>query len=425
MTINFERGGGAAYATPKSGTSMATPLVSGAAALVRQYFTDGFYSVSANAAGGVPLLSSGFAPSAALLKATLINSATTLLFNDVCAVFGKTFAPPLTLTQCITLFGAPTAAQVRAFGGHGVPSLPRGLSFLSLGGSTRASGALPSLLLPGLTTASRPAPARPNPQVRAPPLTGIDPVLASGASAVYCIDTLTPTATARHPLSATLVWTDPPASILALTALVNDLDLEVTAPQGSAADTIFGNTNNASSPAQQRDTLNNAEKVSIELPRYTLAADGVTRLLPPYTVVVRASRVPMGPQAFSLVVTGPGVALAQQQLCSDPAVLPPVPPPASAAAAAPPILSTPAGAALLAVTILLALLLAAAAAYIVFTRAASSSSASKPQPGNAQQWQQAGALNPAAAALEMRPTSSQQGTNMQATQLPGQAADWK
>lgn len=434
MTINFERGGGAAYATPASGTSMATPLVAGAAALARQYFTDGFYSVSANSAGGVPQLTSGFAPSAALLKAILMNSASSLLFNDICTLYAKVFDPPLSLSDCITSLGAPTAAQVRAFGGHGIPSLPRGLSFLSLGGTTRASGALPSLLLPGLTTASRPTPARGNPQVKAPPLTGVDPTLASGASAVYCIDTTTPTATARHPLSATLVWTDPPASVLALTALVNDLDLEVTPPQGTPAATIFGNTNNVSSPMQQRDTLNNAEKLTIELPRYTLAADG-TRILPPYTVVVRGSRVPLGPQAFSLVVTGPGVVLAQQQLCSDPAALPP----AAAATPATPILSTPAGAALLAVTILLALLLAAAVAYILYTRASRSSSPGgfkaqqQPSPfptfgGNGQP----GVFNPAAAVLELKPATTNQGIPPPPPPfvpgpppLPGLAAEWK
>jgi hypothetical protein len=50
---------------------MATPIVSGAAALVRQYFTDGAYPSSA-----VPdQLASGFQPSGALLRAMLLASA--------------------------------------------------------------------------------------------------------------------------------------------------------------------------------------------------------------------------------------------------------------------------------------------------------------------------------------------------------------
>lgn len=52
-----------------SGTSMAAPAVAGTAALVRQYFMDGFYPTGAAVAGNA------FTPSAALTKAALINSA--------------------------------------------------------------------------------------------------------------------------------------------------------------------------------------------------------------------------------------------------------------------------------------------------------------------------------------------------------------
>lgn len=51
-----------------SGTSMATPLVAGAAALVRDYFAQGFYPL------GQPRASDGFQPSAALVKAVLLSS---------------------------------------------------------------------------------------------------------------------------------------------------------------------------------------------------------------------------------------------------------------------------------------------------------------------------------------------------------------
>lgn len=51
-----------------TGTSMATPAIAGAGALVRQYFVEGFYPTgSANP-------SDGFTPSGALVKASLINS---------------------------------------------------------------------------------------------------------------------------------------------------------------------------------------------------------------------------------------------------------------------------------------------------------------------------------------------------------------
>jgi subtilase family protein/concanavalin A-like lectin/glucanase superfamily protein/fibronectin type III domain protein len=51
-----------------SGTSMASPAAAGMAALVRQYYTDGFYPTGAAVAGH------GFTPSAALVKGTLLNS---------------------------------------------------------------------------------------------------------------------------------------------------------------------------------------------------------------------------------------------------------------------------------------------------------------------------------------------------------------
>jgi subtilisin family serine protease len=58
-----------------SGTSMATPTVAGAAALVRQYYTDGYWPY------GTPNAAYGFEPSAALIKATLINSAENMTGN--------------------------------------------------------------------------------------------------------------------------------------------------------------------------------------------------------------------------------------------------------------------------------------------------------------------------------------------------------
>ena len=55
--------------TTQAGTSFASPTIAGAATLVRQYYTDGFYPT------GVATPSNAFTPSAALLKATLIASA--------------------------------------------------------------------------------------------------------------------------------------------------------------------------------------------------------------------------------------------------------------------------------------------------------------------------------------------------------------
>jgi subtilisin family serine protease len=84
------------------------------------------------------------------------------------------------------------------------------------------------------------------------------------------------------PLRVTLVWTDPPSSVLAGPQLVNDLDLKLLTPDGQ---TLLGNG--------ALDRLNNAETVEIPQP-----ALGV------YTVAVDAYNVPEGPQPYAVVVAG-------------------------------------------------------------------------------------------------------------------------
>jgi subtilisin family serine protease len=64
-SIGSTRNAYAAY----SGTSMATPIVAGALALVRQYLSEGWYPT------GAPVPANAFAPSAALLKAMAVNAA--------------------------------------------------------------------------------------------------------------------------------------------------------------------------------------------------------------------------------------------------------------------------------------------------------------------------------------------------------------
>src|SRR5678816_4484436 len=51
-----------------SGTSMASPGAAGMAALVRQYYSDGFFPT------GAAVAADAMTPSAALVKATLLNS---------------------------------------------------------------------------------------------------------------------------------------------------------------------------------------------------------------------------------------------------------------------------------------------------------------------------------------------------------------
>jgi len=85
------------------------------------------------------------------------------------------------------------------------------------------------------------------------------------------------------PFRATLVWSDYPASPSAAVALVNDLDMELEAPNGATS-----YPNGLVSP----DQANNIEQIELSDP-----SPGTYRL------VVRGHNVPFGPQPYALAVT--------------------------------------------------------------------------------------------------------------------------
>jgi hypothetical protein len=190
----------------QSGTSWSAPSVAGAAALVRQYFTDGFYPT------GVATPANAFAPSAALLKAMLIAAARSVP-NDWTYNVGLTPAKP-----------APTFEQ-----GFGFPVLDDAIYF------------------PGDQARVRVA----------------DIPLAEGLMQGDTA-TLQLHVAAGTPLKVALVWTDPagiPRGVSDPTPeLVNDLDLRVTDSTGT---TLLGND---SLHPGQPDRLNNVEVVSIATP---------------------------------------------------------------------------------------------------------------------------------------------------------------
>ncbi|MEA2166443.1 MAG: hypothetical protein QOK37_4570 [Thermoanaerobaculia bacterium] len=200
----------------QSGTSWSAPSVAGAAALVRQYFTDGFYPT------GVATTSHAFVPSAALLKAILIASARSVP-NDWIYNVGLTPAKP-----------APTYEQ-----GFGFPVLDDALYF------------------PGDHSRVRVA----------------DVPLAQGLTQGDAA-TVSLRAAAGTPLKVTLVWTDPagiPRGVSDSTPeLVNDLDLRVIDPTGT---TLLGND---SLHPGQPDRLNNVEVVSIAAPASGLYSISIT-----------------------------------------------------------------------------------------------------------------------------------------------------
>ncbi len=113
--------------------------------------------------------------------------------------------------------------------------------------------------------------------------------LATGASHTYEF-TLTKTISA---LKTTLVWTDFPGLPSASKQLVNDLNLTVTAPDGS---TVYrGNhfSNGWTTSGGSADNTNNVENVYIQNP-----ATGT------WTIKVTALNVPQGPQPYALVIAG-------------------------------------------------------------------------------------------------------------------------
>lgn len=185
------------------GTSWSSPTVAGAAALVRQYYTDGFYpSGKRNGANALT-------PSAALMKATLIASARPVTKRR----------DPVTGAVALTL-PVPSREQ-----GWGFPVLDQGLYFEGDALRTRV----------------------------------IDVPLGKGLG-VGQSATIRVNARAGTPLKAVLVWTDPPGTVRSSTTdstpqLVNDLDLLVV----SGGTTHLGN---GATP----DRINNVEVVSLADP---------------------------------------------------------------------------------------------------------------------------------------------------------------
>jgi PKD repeat protein len=96
-------------------------------------------------------------------------------------------------------------------------------------------------------------------------------------------------------LRVMLVWSDPPASPQAGRALLNDLDIQVTAPDGTVREPWILNPTPVvaalSAPATRgRDTLNPVEQVAADMP-----VPGT------YNIQINGSDVPLGPQAYHIV----------------------------------------------------------------------------------------------------------------------------
>jgi subtilase family serine protease/subtilisin family serine protease len=197
------------------GTSMSAPLVAGAAAVVRDYYE----KAHAHAA------------SAALVKATLVNSAVDLQDEN------------------------NDGANDNAFP---IPNVHEGWGRVDLGAATDGSREF------------------------------ADEVIALSTGGVSSQTLLVDGS--LLPLRVTVAWTDAPSTTAAAKHLVNDLDLQLIAPDGT---TYNGNgfVDGYAVPGTTPDRTNNLENVYIAAPA---AGD--------WTIVVRGYNVPQGPQPFALVI---------------------------------------------------------------------------------------------------------------------------
>ena len=213
-----------------AGTSYATPSAAAAAAIIRQYFTQGWYPSRA------PVAANDVDPSAALLRAMILASG-----------------------QQVTGSGASAATW---------PNDEQGFGRILL------SNVLP---LPGDAFDTQ--------------VEDNAAGLVTGQAMTYTFHVVPGASSAKF----VLAWTDYPGTLGASKALVNDLDLQVAAPNG----TVYRGNNfgafalGRSVPGGTFDTTNSEEAVILKSPA---AGD--------WTVTVIGANVPVGPQPFALVATG-------------------------------------------------------------------------------------------------------------------------
>ncbi len=185
--------------TGMSGTSMATPGAAGLTALIRQYYMDGWYPTgAANAANG-------FTPSAALLRATLVNSAQNMTGSGTTVI--------------------PANCQ-----GWGRVLLDNALHFAS---DTRKL------------------------------FVRDDASFANGSTNQSLNYTLTVISNTQ-PFKVTLAWTDFPSTPAANPHINNDIDLIVTGPGGTFLGNVF--SGGASATGGSADRRNTLEQVLLAAP---------------------------------------------------------------------------------------------------------------------------------------------------------------
>ncbi|TAH36965.1 MAG: hypothetical protein EYC70_08250 [Planctomycetota bacterium] len=208
------------------GTSMACPVVTGAAALLKQYFEDGYYP------GGAANAPDGFTPSGSLLRASLANS----------------------------------GDDMNGFAGY--PGYREGWGRILLDNVCFFSGDSRRLWVADVAHAQG---------------------LTDGQTHTYPVSLTSPANLRIH-----LAFADEPGSAFSAQPVVNDLDLIVTAPNGTVyrGNVLNVSTGQSAANPSKRDPRNSLEGVLLSAP-----AAGT------WTIAVEGRDVVVGPQGYALVVT--------------------------------------------------------------------------------------------------------------------------
>ena len=186
------------------GTSMSGPLLTGLATLVRQYFFDGYAATGAGStptsrrASGIAAGARGTArktnPSAALVRATMVNGAERM----------RGYYSGLQGSQRALDGQYPSAGQ-----GFGLVNLRNSLYFDDSQGKSQRSTWFQDVYR------------------------GDDTAFDVGATGAAAVRNYTVHVAAGSPLNVTLAFTDAPAALGAGSVAVNNLDLQVIAPNGA------------------------------------------------------------------------------------------------------------------------------------------------------------------------------------------------